>query len=339
MAKYGVLVYGPGWVAGEHIKAYCRNPLTEIRCIVGSIEEDKERASRYMKEFGFEADFSMDFSQAVKRDDVQVVSICTISSLHFEPALEAIRAGKHVLVEKPVCLRPEELDVLVDAARSSSVKTMVGHVARWYPAVRNTHRYVEEGKLGRIFYGEADYWHEVHGAWKSKVETSGSALLMGGCHAVDLLRWFMGMERRVVEVHAYGNGPYRRKDFEFFPNIAGILKFEDGAMGKIGCSLESSMPYVFHYQFMGTDGCIRNNNVFLMSEGDKSKGFSTVEGKSPDDPDVSHHPFPEEIDYFISCIEKDEEPDVSIPRSEMTYRIVFAMEESARRGGMAVPVE
>ena len=74
---------------------------------------------------------------------------------------------------------------------------------------------------------------------------------MGGCHSVDLLRRFMGMDRRVKEVCAYANGPYRRREFEYVPNVSGIMKFEDGAIGKVGSSLETSMPYVLHFQFMG----------------------------------------------------------------------------------------
>jgi predicted dehydrogenase len=176
----------------------------------------------------------------------------------------------------------------------------------------------------------------VHGAWKARRETSGSTLLMGGCHAVDLLRWFMGMDRKIVEVFAYGNGPYRRKEFEFLPNLVGVVKFKDGGIGKVGCSLETSMPYVFHYQFMGAEGCIRNDKVFLMSYGEKKTGFRKIEGKGPDDPDVSHHPFPEEIQYFIDCIKADREPDISIQRCEQTYRAVFALEKSAEAGGKVI---
>lgn len=329
----GVLILGPGWVAGEHIKGYCQSSTTEIRSIVGTLPRDKEAAQKYMKDFNFQADYSDNYEKELERDDIDIVSICVINSLHYQTALKAIQAGKHVLVEKPLCFTLDELKGLKQAVEAKKVITMVGHVARWYPAIANAHKIVEEKKLGEIFYGESDYWHEVHGAWKAKTETSGSSLLMGGCHSVDLLRWFMGMDRRVVEVYACANGPYRRKDFEFYPNISGMLKFEDGGIGKIGSSLETAMPYVLHYQFMGVEGCIRNNQYFLMSWGDKKEaGFKTIEGQMADDPDVAHHPFPEEVQYFIDCVKEDKEPDPSIPRSYHTYEIVFALTESARTG-------
>ncbi|MCK5844662.1 MAG: Gfo/Idh/MocA family oxidoreductase [Victivallales bacterium] len=333
MKKLGVLVLGPGWVAGEHIKGYCENENSEIRSIVGTLPKDRDAAADYMEKFGFKADYSEDFEKELERDDIDMVSICLINNLHYANAMKAINAGKHVLVEKPLCFTIEELKDLKAAAEEKGVKTMVGHVARWYPAVANAHKLVDDDKLGEIFYGESDYWHEVHGEWKCKTETSGSSLLMGGCHSVDLLRWFMGVEREVVEVYAYSNGPYRRKDFDFDPNISGILKFKDGGIGKVGSSLETSMPYVLHYQFMGTDGCVRNNQYFLSEWGDKKDvGFKTIEGRTADDPDVAHHPFPEEVGYFVNCVANDIEPELSIANSYHTYEIVFAMTESAKTG-------
>lgn len=340
MNKLGVLILGPGWVAGEHIKGYCKSDNAEIRSIVGTLPHDSDSAKDYMEKFDFEADYSEDFDKELKRNDIDIVSICVINNLHYKYTLKAIAAGKHVLVEKPLCFTMDELKELRQAAEKAGVKTMVGHVARWYPAIVNAHKLVEKNKLGKIFYGESDYWHEVHGEWKTKTETSGSSLLMGGCHSVDLLRWFMGMEREVVEVFAYSNGPYRRKDFEFEPNISGMLKFKDGGVGKIGSSLETSMPYVLHYQFMGTDGCIRNSDYFLSSWGDKKDvGFKKIEGQAADDPDVSHHPFPEEVQYFIDCVVNNIEPALSISHSYHTYEIVFAMTESAKTGkAVALPL-
>ena len=84
---------------------------------------------------------------------------------------------------------------------------------------------------------------------------------------------------------------------------------------------------------MGTEGCIRNNRYFLTEWGDKKEvGFRNIDGKMPDDPNVAHHPFPDEIQYFLDCVKSGSEPDVSIPRSYHTYEIAFALDESAETG-------
>ncbi|MBD3289607.1 hypothetical protein GF337_12450 [candidate division KSB1 bacterium] len=330
MNKSGVMILGPGWVAGEHIKGYQQSEYTEVRSIVGIDQTSKKKAEEYIAEYRLDATYSENYEQELARGDIDIVSICLINNLHYQATLQALQARKHVLIEKPLCLSLEELKRLREEVKAAGIMTMIGHVARWYPAMVNAHKLVDQNKLGHIFYGESDYWHEIAPGWKTKAETAGSSLLMGGCHSVDLLRWFMGMERRVREVYAYTTGPHRRKDFEYPPAISGILKFEDGAIGRIGCCLESTMPYVFHYQFTGTGGTVRNNRFYLNQwEGDKRK-FKEIEGRTADDPDVTHHPFPQEIQYFIECIRQNTEPQLSILNSYHTYEIIFAMEESAK---------
>ncbi|MCK5844183.1 MAG: Gfo/Idh/MocA family oxidoreductase, partial [Victivallales bacterium] len=135
MKKLGVLVLGPGWVAGEHIKGYCEHENAEIKSIVGTLPKDRDAARKYMEKFGFQADYGEDFDKELERDDIDVVSICLINNLHYANMLKAMNAGKHVLVEKPLCFTIEELKELKQTADAKGVKTMVGHVARWYPAV------------------------------------------------------------------------------------------------------------------------------------------------------------------------------------------------------------
>jgi predicted dehydrogenase len=110
-----------------------------------------------------------------------------------------------------------------------------------------------------------------------------------------------------------------------------MLRFTNGSIGKIGCSLEPNMPYIFHLQVLGTLGAIRGPMIYsetLLGE----KSFMKVPGVYPDNPDVGHHPFDEEIDHFIDCIVNNGEPIISIPDAFKTHEIVFAAEYSARNG-------
>jgi len=328
VAKYGAMVIGPGWVAGEHVKGYCQDPRTEIRAIVGMLPEDKVRAEQYQAKHGFKADYYDDLDQALKRDDIQVVSVCTINFLHYAQTLACIQAGKNVLCEKPLCFTLQELRTLVAAEKKHGVKTQVGHVCRWYPAVVGLKNFVQSGAIGDVFYVESDYWHEIKGAWKVRKETGGSALTMGGIHAVDMIRWMVGEEHEVVEVAAFGEKS-RWRDFEYDPTIAFICRFDDGTIGRVSTSLECNMPYVFHLQVNGTKGCIRNNGLYSTTMFPQSKGFMSIPATYPDDWNVSHHPFPEEVAYFIDCIEKNQESHVSIRRAAKTYELVFAAELAA----------
>ena len=331
MSKLGVMIVGPGWVAGQHIMSYVQNPATEIRVIVGVVPEDRKRAEGYMDQYDFQCDYTEDFERALERSDVDIVAVCTINHLHYSQALAAIEAGKHTFVEKPLCFNLSELRALTEAVEKRAVTTHVGHVIRYYPAVVGLHNYLTAGGIGEIFYCECDYWHEIVGEWKVTLETGGSALLMGGCHSVDMVRWLVGEHVEVEEVFAYSTRASRRKDFEYDPNVYCMLRFENGVIGKVGTSLECNMPYVFHCQVNGTKGTIRNNGIFSEQFPGLDE-FVSLPSQYPDDWNVSHHPFPEEVADFVDCINRGTEPELSIPRAAKTYEVIFAAELSAREG-------
>ena len=331
MDKLGCMIVGPGWVAEEHIKAYCKDPRTDVRAIVGFIPEDEARARQYMDRHGFQADFVTDYDQALRRDDIDVVNVCTINWMHYENGLAAIEAGKHTVIEKPLVLKPEQMEALVEATRRKGVKTHVGHVCRFYPAVASLKHVMDAGEVGEIFYAECDYWHEIKGAWKVKVETGGSALLMGGCHSVDMVRWMMGEDREIAEVSAYSTPARWRTDFEYDPTICLMMKYKDGAVGKVATSLECNMPYVFHIQMCGTQGTVRNNGYYTEKFPD-CNDFVRMTNQYPDDWNVSHHPFDVEMSYFVDCVVNDTESMLSFPAAAKTYEVIFAAEQSAREG-------
>jgi predicted dehydrogenase len=284
-----------------------------------------------MSQYGFECDYTEDYEEALERYDIDIVAICTINHLHYGQSLAAVEAGKHTFVEKPLCFSLEELKTLVNRVKEKKVQTHVGHVIRYYPAIVGLRNFLSGGGIGEVSYCECDYWHEIVGEWKTTIETGGSALLMGGCHSVDMVRWLVGEEVDVEEVFAYTSKPTRRKDFAYDPNHYFLMKFENGVVGKVGTSLECNMPYVFHLQVNGTRGTIRNNGIFS-DEFPELKDFVTLPSQYPDDWNVSHHPFPEEVSDFVSCILDNREPELSIPRAAKTYEVIFAAEKSAREG-------
>ena len=89
MKKLGVMIVGPGWVAGQHILSFLGNNESEIRVIAGVLPEDEARARGYMEQYGFQCDFTDDYESALERDDVDIVAVCTINHLHFSQSLSA----------------------------------------------------------------------------------------------------------------------------------------------------------------------------------------------------------------------------------------------------------
>ena len=330
MGKLGAMIIGPGWVAGEHIKGYTRDPRTEIVAVVGFRPEDAEQCERYREQFGFAGRYYDDLGQALAESGAQVASVCTINHMHHPNALAAAEAGLHVLCEKPLALAPEQVDELVAAAARNGVFTHVGHVVRWYSAIAELKKKVDAGLFGELYYGECDYFHEYSGGWKSQAATGGSAWLMGGIHAVDLLLHFMGYDSPVAEVYSAWQGPRWRMDYDYETCCCSIVKFADGRIGKLATNAESNMPYTFHLQLSGTKGAIRHAQYHTADM--PAKHWAKQDGLYPDDWDVAEHPFAQEVSSFLDCIEKGKDSPLCFGKAAKAYHLIFAMEESARTG-------
>jgi predicted dehydrogenase len=164
----------------------------------------------------------------------------------------------------------------------------------------------------------------------------GSALLAAGCHAVDVLR-FLGGE--IVEVTALAAEPRINPAFEYPPVIAAIVRFADGAIGKLSTVLDADTPYIFNCRLFGTDGTIQNNRVFSSKHYPGAVDYWRFPTIRPDSGDVAHHPFGREVEHFMACIEDDVESHASIHDTYKSMAVCFAIDESAARGGQPVAVE
>jgi predicted dehydrogenase len=327
--KLGAAVLGAGWVAGEHVKGYLANSNVELRALACPFQEelDKKKA-----QYRLDCDLLVGSAETLaERDDVDLVSICTISNQHAKQAALLAQAGKHVLIEKPMATTLDDLRLLRDAVHAAGVRAMAGFVVRFYQLPVLLKKLVDDGAIGEIIYASIDYWHDIHGAWKVARETAGNALLMGGCHAVDAIRWYLGAHNDVVEIHAYSSPPRWRHDFEYDPTFVVNLKFANGAVGRVATSLECNMPYVLNIELEGTRGAIRNDD-FFDSTWPGLKTWVKLPVIKPDSPDVTHHPFPEELAYFVDCILKDVEPMTGIHDAYKTHEICLAAEISAHEG-------
>jgi len=331
MGTIGVAIHGAGWVSGEHIKSYQKNPNTRV---VGISSRRRESAELRAREAGLEGVKIYDSYEELLRDpEVQAVSLCTPPNQHPDEAIAAARAGKHMLIEKAVANDPKNLGRMVRAVNESGVKTVVSFVLRWNPEFALIKQMMAEQAIGDIFYAEVDYWHNIgpqykQYEWNVKKDIAGSAFLSAGCHAVDAIRWFVGSE--ITEVTAYANQVNR--EYEYPTNVMGIAKFESGAIGKLSTSFDCQCPYAFNIDLLGSRGTIRDNRVFAKEFFGGATDWVTVPTIRPDSGDVSHHPFDGEISHFVDCILKDEESHVNLADAAKTHAVCYALDRSVAEG-------
>lgn len=332
--KLGVAIHGAGWVAHAHAASWLKNAHAEI---VSVSDVDLDRARRFADEFHLQCARRDDFQEVLEDHQVDVVDITGPSHVHAQQGIAAARAGKHLLVEKPMALTMEENRALRDAVAQAGVKSLAGFVLRWNPAVQTIKSLVANGTLGQLFYAEVDYWHRMkpsHHAWHlhSRKETSGSAMLLGGCHAVDMLRWLTGDE--AVEVHAVSNN--QRGLFEFAANVVAVIRFRSGLIAKTSALFDCEMPYAFNIDLAGTEGTVRDNRLWSKRLLPGQTGWMTIPTVLPDSGDVHHHPFDAEINHLVDCILQDRESHCNVADAYRSHELCLAIDRSLEEGGRAV---
>lgn len=202
-----------------------------------------------------------DVAELVARPDVDVVCITTPSGAHLECALLAIRAGKHVVVEKPIEINLERVDQLLSAAEQAGVKVAPIFQARFGSGAKAVKAALDEGRFGRLVLASAYVkWHRTakyYSGWKGTLELDGGgALINQAIHAVDLLQWFAGMPAEVFcfktrRVHV---------GIEAEDTAAAALRFSTGALGTIEASTALYPGWQRRLEICGEHGSIVLND-------------------------------------------------------------------------------
>ena len=229
--RFGIV--GTGAIAPFHAKAIQSIKGAQL---VGVASRTLENAQRFAKEHG--APFvAADATELAQRPDIDAIAITTPSALHREPALAAIAAGKHLMIEKPIDATVAGTDEILAAAKAKGV--LVGSIfqARFGDGARAIKDALDAGRFGRLVLCSAYVkWHRTpsyYTGWKGKLSLDGGgAVINQAIHAVDLLQWFAGMPSEVFGwttrcVHT---------NIESEDTACAALKFANGALGTIEAS-------------------------------------------------------------------------------------------------------
>ncbi len=329
MREYGIGIWGAGWVAGAHLEAYLAQPECRIAAI-GS--RRLESAQALAERHGLTCPCFTDYEAFLAQPGLDIVSICTPHHLHPRNCILAARAGKHVYVEKPIAVTLDGLYAMRDAVREAGVRTIVGFVPRWTPLVARLHEIVRGGALGDLVLVDADYWHSrVRPENYRRRATGGSALLLGGCHAIDAVRYITGLDPIEVFAHSAQVRTSPDEPYEFDCAEACLVRYSNGAVGRVSAVVKGHVPYQFNIDLIGDRGAVRNNRVSLHEES-KEHVFRTLPEPDLSSGDVQHHPFAGLIRHFLDCIEADHDSDVNVERAVLTHEVCFAALLSERSG-------
>lgn len=227
-------------VGRSHAEAYHQLPETEL---VAVCDANEARLDPVAEQYGCRAFTSVDALLADRA--VELVSIATPHPSHSELAIRALRAGKHVLVEKPMTVDLEDADRMSAASVETGRTLATMFQRRWWPVAMNVRRAIDDGLIGRPMLGQChlSMWrpraYYDRDAWRGRWDTEGGGVLVNqAIHAVDMFQWLMGGEaEEVIGRWANLTHPY----IEVEDNAAAVIRFAGGGLGVLSATTSSRL--------------------------------------------------------------------------------------------------
>lgn len=224
MGKIRVGIIGAGGISECHIAGYKALDRVELHAVC---DISGERAAGCAEKYGISHVFE-DYRELLKLDELDAVSICTSNDIHAPAAVAALRAGKHVLCEKPMALNTNEALQMEKAERESGKLLMIGFVRRFGNDTAVLKDFIDNGAMGEIYYAKASYLRRngCPGGWFGDRKRSGGGPLIDlGVHVIDLVRYLMGRPRAVSVTGAAFNKLGARNNIKI---TRGYTSAEDG---------------------------------------------------------------------------------------------------------------
>lgn len=257
----------------SHNAVFRTHPGCEI---VAVCDIREERAKVLAQALGVQC-WHTDLDALFADEAVNAVYVATPDHLHGEMNVRALRAGKHVLSEIPLASDLEHCREIVALSDAGNLKVQMGNECRWMPYLQAVRAMIEAGDFGQLFYGEAEYLHNLRmEGWKSREEDGAphwrwdpaapqTTMLGGGPHALDTLRWLMGITAFTDVVACGTQGSIR--DTPADDTTAALFTAPGGIIVKVTVSYGMWRPYCLYFSASGTDGSFEASRDTPQDEG------------------------------------------------------------------------
>lgn len=333
MKKYNVGIIGYGWVSSAHIPAINGIAQAQVTAVCSSRPQDPATLSA---RHGGRIACYTNLDEMLANPEIHVVSICSYPHLHADHIVAAAKAGKHLIIEKPITLSLADAHRVAAAVKAAGVRTCVCFEARFSSQFLATKGLIDAGLLGALHYGEIDYYHGIgpwYGQfrWNTKTRSGGSSLLSAGCHAMDALLLCMGGAVESVTSCSTSSANAIFSQYEYPTTSVTVVRFANGALGKVASVIDCFQPYYFHTHLVGSEGSLLDNKFHSNRLGADKSRWSELSLKLVDSGDVSDHPYPTQFQTFFDALDRGEEMQLtSLEIALRSHHAVLAADLSAR---------
>ena len=324
-----------GCIMGHrHIEAVLENDNAHL---YGACDIDPKLLDKIKEKYNPD-NTTLDWKDFVNDPKVDIAVVATPDKLHLEMVCTFLRAGKHVLCEKPMALTMEECEEMIRVEKETGNKLMVGQVARFSPPYRKTKRMIENGMIGDLFLVEGEYAHDysIHrGASDWRLDPDRHAVIGGGCHSVDFLRWVAG---NPTEVYGLSNHKCLT-DWPVDDCAIALMKFPNGVIGKVMTSIGCKRAYTGRSVFYGTKGtiiCDSKTPFVTYYHGEEinkiayDRAWYNVPQQIP--VTVKSHNTRDELKMLLDALVKDEPMPITSMEGASTVAVCCAIVESCKTG-------
>ena len=339
---FGFGIVGCGMIANFHARA-----IADIRNakLVGCFDAVPAAADKFAKAQQIESYHKLD--DMLANPDIQIITICTPSGAHMDPAVAAAKAGKHVLVEKPLEITLKKCDKIINACEKAGVRCGTIMPSRFSPANIALKDALADGRFGKLTLGDTyvKWWRSQEyydqGGWRGTWALDGGGAYMNqAIHNVDLLYWFMGDVAEVTGITA----TLAHKRIEVEDVGSAVLRFKNGALGTIEAATATYPGLLKRTEIHGTEGSVivEQDDITLWDFAKKhpkdraihekyGKGSSTS-GGAADPKAISHTGHMLQFKDFLKAVQEGKKPLVDGHEGRKSVEIILAIYQSSWTG-------
>jgi len=328
--RFGII--GCGRIAPRHADTLADIPNAELVQVCDVIES---RARTFAEKYG--AAYCLNYHELLANPEIDIVNICTPSGMHAEMTIAALKAGKHVIVEKPMAMNPADADRMIAAAQEADRKLCIVLQNRYNPPMQDFYHAVRDGKIGRVLLGSVTVrWYRpqeyYNDGWHGTRSMDGGALMNQSIHHIDALQWLVGVP--VKSVFAYTATLAHQMEAEDAGVV--VVKFENGALATIEGStvtypqnLEASVALFGEKGSLKVGGTALNRKVFWKIAGEIEHEKELLTREEVDPPSVYGASHRHVIEDMLQAVEENREPQTNGAEGRKSLVLVNAMYESA----------
>jgi myo-inositol 2-dehydrogenase/D-chiro-inositol 1-dehydrogenase len=341
MGPTRVFLVGAGFIADIHAESYRRFvPDAEL---VGVYSRSEEHARALAAKHRIPR-WSTNLEETLAREDYDVADICLPNHLHADSTIRAASSGKHVILEKPLCLSLDEADAMIAACSAHGRKLMYAEELCFAPKYERVRQLAREGALGSIYYLRHCEKHSgPHSDWFYDLNQSGGGALMDmGCHGFAWFRWMLGPDQKPVTVFAQmQRGILHGNRTRCEEHSVCVVEFDGGSVGIVENSWAKLGGMEDRVEVCGTGGVMyadlfMGNSALTYSE--KGYGYAmekagTTRGWTfTNVEEAFNQGYPQELQHFIDCVRHGKTPVTTGEDGRAVLEMLCAAYHSAARG-------